>query len=102
MKLVITSKLVKMGSKLCKKHCVKLKLCDSEGQLSRMPVSAPRIYFRGGTVAQWLALLPDSARDLGSSPASGDCLCEVCIFSPRLRGFSLGAPVSSQLQTCAS
>ena len=42
---------------------------------------------KGGTVAQWLALLPHSTRDPGSIPALGHCLCGVCIFSPCLRGF---------------
>ena len=46
-------------------------------------------------VAQWLALLSHSTRDPGSIPASGHCLCEVCRFSPYLRGFPPGAPVYS-------
>ena len=45
-------------------------------------------------VAQWLALLPHSARDPGSIPSLGHCLCGVCMFSLCLRGFPLGAPVS--------
>ena len=45
-------------------------------------------------VAQWLALLPHSAGDLGSIPSLGHCLCGVCTFSPCLRGFPLDAPVS--------
>ena len=49
----------------------------------------------GGTVAQWLALLPHSTRDPDSIPASGDRLCGICTFSPCLRGFPLGALVSS-------
>jgi len=50
----------------------------------------------GSMVAQWLAPLPHSARDLGSIPGSGHCLCGVCMFSPCLRGFPPpGAPVSS-------
>ena len=49
----------------------------------------------GGTVAQWLALLLHSSRDLGSIPGSGHCLCRVCTFSSCLRGFPPGAPVSS-------
>jgi len=49
----------------------------------------------GGTVAQWLALLPHSARDPCSIPASGHCLCGVCTFSPCLHGFPPGALVSS-------
>ena len=35
----------------------------------------------GEWVAQWLALLPDSARDLGSIPGLGHCLFVVCTFS---------------------
>jgi len=49
----------------------------------------------GVWVARWhsgLALLPHSARDLGSIPGSGHCLCT---FSPCLSGFPPGAPVSS-------
>ena len=46
-------------------------------------------------MAVWLALAPHSAKDLGSIPALGDCLCGVCTFSPCLRGFPPGAPVSS-------
>ena len=46
-------------------------------------------------VAQWLALLPHSARDPGSISGLGHCLCGVCTFSLCLRGFPLGAPVSS-------
>ena len=46
-------------------------------------------------VAQWLALLPHSTRELGSIPGSGHCLCGVCTFSSCLRGFPPGAPVSS-------
>ena len=46
-------------------------------------------------VAQWLALLPHSARDLGSIPGLGHCLCGVCTFSSCLRGFPPGASVSS-------
>ena len=49
----------------------------------------------GGMVAQWLALLLHSSRDLGSIPGLGHCLCGVCTFSPCLRGFPPGAPVSS-------
>ena len=49
----------------------------------------------GGTMAQWLALLPHSARDPGSIPAQGHCLCGVCTLSPCLHGFPPGAPVSS-------
>jgi len=33
---------------------------------------------------------PHSARDPGSIPASGHCLCGVCTFSPCLRGVSSG------------
>ena len=33
-----------------------------------------------GPVAQWLAQLPNSARDPGSIPASGRCLCRVSTF----------------------
>jgi len=47
-------------------------------------------------VAQWLALLPHSARDPGSIPGLGHCLYRVCTFSPCLRGFPPGAPVSSR------
>jgi len=42
-------------------------------------------------VAQWIALLPHSSRD----PGQEHCLCGVYMFSPRLRGFPPGAPVSS-------
>jgi len=45
-------------------------------------------------VAQWLAQLPNSARDPGSIPASGRCLCRVSTFSPCLCGFPPGVPVS--------
>ena len=44
-------------------------------------------------MAQWLALLPYSARDPDSIPGLGHCLCRACMFS--LRGFPLGALVSS-------
>jgi len=47
------------------------------------------------TVAQWLALLPHSGRDLGSIPGLGHCLCGVCIFSPCVCEFPPDAPVSS-------
>ena len=46
-------------------------------------------------MAQWLTLLPHSARDPCSIPASGHCLCGVCTFSPCLRGFPPDALVSS-------
>ena len=46
-------------------------------------------------MAQQLALLPHSARDPGSIPGLGHCLCGVCKFSPCLRGFPPGTPVSS-------
>ena len=46
----------------------------------------------GGTMAEWLALLPHKARDPGSIPGLGCCLCEV---SPCLRGFCPSALVSS-------
>ena len=49
----------------------------------------------GCMVAQWLALLPHGARDPGSVPGLGHCLCGDCTFSPCLRGFPPGAPVSS-------
>ena len=45
-------------------------------------------------MAQWLALLLHSARDLRSIPGLGHCLCGVCTFSLCLRGFPPGAPVS--------
>jgi len=45
--------------------------------------------------ARWLALLPHSARDPGSIPGLGHCLCGACTFSPCVRGFPPGAPVSS-------
>ena len=51
----------------------------------------------GGMVAQWLALLPHSAGDPGLIPGLGHCLCGVCTFSPFLRGFPPGAPVSSHI-----
>ena len=50
---------------------------------------------RVAQLAQWLALLPHSTRDLGSIPGLGQCLCGVCTFSPCLRGFPPGVPVSS-------
>ena len=46
-------------------------------------------------LAQWLAVLPHSARDPGPLPGSNHCLCGVCKFSPCVRGFPPGAPVSS-------
>ena len=46
----------------------------------------------GGTVVQWLALLPHSARDPGSIHSLGHCQLE---FAQCLRGFPPGAPVSS-------
>ena len=46
-------------------------------------------------MAQWLALLPHSARDPGSIPSLGHSLCGVGTFSPCLGGFPPGAPVSS-------
>ncbi|XP_078075776.1 POC1 centriolar protein homolog B isoform X5 [Mustelus asterias] len=46
-------------------------------------------------VAQCLALLPHSTRDPGSTPPLGHCLCGICTFSPCLRGFPPGAPISS-------
>jgi len=45
--------------------------------------------------AQRFALLPHSARDPGSIPGLGHCLCGVCTFSPCLHGFPPGAPVFS-------
>ncbi|KAF7660314.1 hypothetical protein LDENG_00284530 [Lucifuga dentata] len=46
-------------------------------------------------VAQWLALLPHSKKVLSSIPGWGRAfLCGVCMFSPCLRGFPPGAPVS--------
>ena len=47
-------------------------------------------------MAQWLALLPHSARNPDSIPGLGHCLCGVCTFARCLRGFPPGAPVSSQ------
>ena len=56
---------------------------------------------RGGTVAQWLALLSHSTRDPGSIPSLGHCLCGVCTFSLCLLGFPPSAPVSSHtLKIC--
>ncbi|XP_056147070.1 surfeit locus protein 2 isoform X2 [Lampris incognitus] len=57
----------------------------------------------GGTVAQWLARSPHSKKVLGLSPGLvqpwwvilGHPVCGVCMFSPCLRGFPPGAPVSS-------
>jgi len=49
----------------------------------------------GGMVAQWLALLPHSARDLDLIPALGECLCGVFTFSPCLRELPPDAPVST-------
>eukprot|EP00061_Rhincodon_typus_P015660 g43459.t1 len=46
----------------------------------------------GGTVAQWLALLPHSTRELGSIPPLGAVCAE---FAHCLRGFPPGIPVSS-------
>jgi len=43
---------------------------------------------------QWLALLSHSARDLGSIPGLGLCLCGVFMFSLCLPGLPPGAPVS--------
>ena len=57
--------------------------------------SAMTISQGDGMVAQWLALLLHSTRDPGSIPGLGHCLCGVCTFSPCLRGFPPGAPVSS-------
>ena len=45
-------------------------------------------------MTQWLALLPHNARDPGSIPALGHCLCGVCTFSLCLCEFPPGAPVS--------
>jgi len=42
-----------------------------------------------------VALLPHSARDPSLIPGLGHPLCGVCTFSPCLRGFPPGAPVSS-------
>ena len=50
---------------------------------------------RGSTVAQWLTLLPHGVRDPGSIPDSVHSLCGVCMFSPCLREFPPGSPVSS-------
>ena len=58
-----------------------------------MDVSSANVV--GGMVAQWLALLPHSARDPGLIPALVHCLCGLCMFSPGLRGFPPGAPVFS-------
>ena len=49
----------------------------------------------GGTVAQWLAPLPHSARGHGFNSDLGQRLCGVCIFFLCLHGFPLSAPVSS-------
>ena len=46
-------------------------------------------------MTQWLALLPHSARDPGSIPGLGHCLCGFCTFFLCLRGFPPGALVSS-------
>ncbi|XP_078068744.1 ubiquitin carboxyl-terminal hydrolase 45 isoform X3 [Mustelus asterias] len=46
----------------------------------------------GGTVVSPAA---SQAKDLGSIPGLGHCLCEVCTFSPCLHGFPPGAPVTS-------
>merc|ERR1712212_533143 len=56
----------------------------------------------GGTVAQWLALSPHSTKVLGSNPGrSRSFLCGVCMFSPCLRGFPPGTPVSpTTIKTC--
>ena len=52
----------------------------------------------GSTVVRWLALT--SQRVLGQRP--GSLLCGVCMFSPCLRGFSPGTPVSSHIpKTCS-
>ena len=55
-----------------------------------------------GTVAQWLALSPHSTKVLGSNPGrSRSFLCGVCMFSPCLRGFPPGTPVSpTTIKTC--
>ncbi|XP_051936707.1 zinc transporter 6-like isoform X1 [Hippocampus zosterae] len=55
---------------------------------------------KGGPVVQWLARGLHSAEVPGSIPAPAS-LCGVCMFSPGLRGFSPGAPVSSHIpKTC--
>jgi len=57
-------------------------------------VDSQNLFPRDGA-AQWLALLPHCARDPGSMPGLGLCLCGVCTFSPCLSGFPPGAPLSS-------
>ena len=66
------------------------------------PVSWSVITKKGGTVAQWLALLPHSAVVLGSIPGLGHSLCGVCTFSLCLHGFPPGAPVSSHIPKMCS
>ncbi len=45
---------------------------------------------------------PPSKKVLGSIPGQGSAfLCGVCMFSPCLRGFSVGALVSPIVKTCA-
>lgn len=46
----------------------------------------------GDMVVQWSAPLPHSQKAVGSNPG----LASVCIFSPCLRGFPLGALASSR------
>jgi len=73
-----------------------LQRTDTASRMSAAGTPRPRLMVSmGGTVAQWLALLPHSARDPGSIPGWGHCLCGVCMFSQCLCGFPLGAPVSS-------
>jgi len=50
--------------------------------------------------AQWLALLRHSVRDLGSIPASGDCLCGVCMFSLGLLVFPSVLRFPPTIQRC--
>ncbi len=54
-----------------------------------------------GMLAQWLAPSPHSKKVLGAIPGRGRTfLCGVCMFSPCLCGFSLGAPVSPTVKIC--
>ena len=51
--------------------------------------------FGYSTVAEWLVLSLHSKKVLGSIPGPGGTfLCGVCMFSPCLRRFSPGTPVS--------
>ena len=83
---IFVIQVVKLQSKLARVHCIWI-------QLQGM-ISALHLHSICGTVAQWLALLPHSARDLGLNPGLGYCQCGVCTFSLCLRELPPGVPVS--------